>query len=376
VKKEDAKGSRESDLWLGRTALARGMVTGHNLTEALLVQSGGGMRKPLDKILIERNLLTRDQIRSLRSALESRPTERHAATVATTGAEARLGTIITKVLCDSLMHVGRWRTTYVGRLPRDPEPVALQLIEKDALRHGLWMDFLEVVRGCIGIQVRNLVEVIDVKPVEEHFAIVTRFSKGGITLSDLLGRVRRLKLSEALRITKEVAQGLAVLHAAGLTHRDVKPDNVLLGRDGSVQVMNAGIVFEPPGAQRFGDRGSIFGTPHYMAPEALKGMPPDPMTDIYALGVLGYELVTGTRPFEGATIDHLREQHLESQPIAPHSVIRALPKDVGELLVWMLAKESTERPNAPKLVSTLERLSKTIQRSGHTQKFQAFDPNG
>ncbi|RMG11056.1 MAG: serine/threonine protein kinase [Planctomycetota bacterium] len=365
----------EADLWLGRRALDRGLITSRNLTEALLAYAGGGMRKPLEAVLQERGLLSREQVRTLRRELAAGPTLRQDAVGDRVVAEARLGSIVNRVLCDAVLDVGRWITTYRGRLPRDPEPVQLQLISKQALRHGLWMDFLEVVRGCVGIDSPQLVDVLDVKPLEEVFAVVTRFQKGGITLRSLLRRVRRLKLSEALRITGELAQGLSVLHGAGLCHRDVKPENVLLGRTGGVQLMNAGVVFEPEGAERYGPRGSIFGTPHYMAPEALQGAPPDPKSDVYSLGVLAYELVSGVRPFEGDGLDSLREQHLENAPVPPHSVQRALPQEVGELVLWMLAKEPHDRPDPATFLEALSRVAKGIARSGHTQKFQALDPD-
>jgi serine/threonine protein kinase len=369
------QGSRKSDLWMGRTALSRNMITGPQLTEALLVQSQGGMKRALERIMIERKFMTHDQIRQLTSRMESTPTLKQPQATSDAEAKKHVGKIVNRVLCDSVIDVGEFVITYLGRLPRDPDPVALRLVSKRALRAGLWMDFLETVRGCIGVQANNLVEVIDVGRIDEAFVIVTRHQKGGMTLESLLGRVRRLKLSEALRICKEIAKGLAALHAASLVHRDVNPSNVLLGRTGEVQLMNAGVVFEPQGAEKFAAKLSVFGTPHYISPEALKGYPPDPMTDIYALGVLAYDLVTGVKPFEGETLEELRKQHLEDEVIPPHTIMKALPKDVGELLAWMLHKTPTERPTAPKLVSTLERLEKSIKRTGMTQKFQAFDPN-
>lgn len=368
------RASRKSDLWLGRTALARGMLTGAQLTEALLLQSQGGMKRPLERLMIERKFLTHGQIRQLTSRMESTPTLKQPIAVNEDDAKKVIGQIVNKVLVDSVLEVDRWVVTYVGRLPRDPEPVCLQLISKKAMGAGLWMDFLETVRGCIGVQVKNLVEVLDVGRTEHAFAVVIRYQKGGITLSSLTSRVRRLKMSEALRIPKEIAKGLAALHAANLVHRDVRPDNILLGRTGEVQLMNAGVVFEPEGASEFGMARSVYGTPHYIAPEALKGSPPDPKTDIYALGVLAYELITGVKPFEGETLSELGKQHLTEEVVAPHSVMKSLPEDVGELLVWMLHKDPKERPTAQKLVSTLERVEKGIKRTGLTQKFQAFDP--
>lgn len=364
------------DLQIGRAALALGLIDGPTLTRALLTQSATGMKKTLDAILVERGFLQPGQIELIKQGVEHFPAEEKEREPSE-AAKARCGQVVAlSVLCDSVLDEGRFKTIYLGRLPRDPEPVALTLISKEALRHGLWMDFLETVRACKNIRHPNVVDVIDVGMVPDAFAYVTRYSRGGILLRDLLQRVQRLKLSEALRIAKEMAQGLAALHEAGLAHRDLRPINVLLGRGGEVQIQNAGIVFEPKGAQDFSDRGSVFGTPHYMAPEALRGEGPNPQSDIYSLGVIAYQLVTGVRPFEGQGLTDLRPQHLEQAPIAPKEVMSALPKEVSDFLVWLLRKKPGERPTAPKAVTTLQSLLGSIQRTGHTQKFQAFDPNG
>ncbi len=367
---------RNFDLALGRSALKVGLISGQQLTEALLVQSTSGFKHSLDKVLVDRGFLDAEQADQLRGGVEVTGIADRRDKPPSEEAKARVGKIIEKVLCDKLLSEEPFITTYVGRLPRDPLGAALHLVEKSAMRSGLWMDFLETVRACQNIDHPNVVAVLETGRTDEHFAILTRYNKSGIPLHQLLHRVRRLKLSEALRVTRELAQGLAAVHGAGLVHRDLKPENVLLGREGEVQLWRAGIVFEPAGASEFAEPRTVFGSPHTIAPEALKGEPANPLTDVYALGVIAYELVTGVRPFEGETVADLRPQHLEVEPLAPHTIMRALPKEVSELLVWLLSKKPGERPTAEKLVTTLQNLEKKIKRTGTTTRFQAFDPNG
>lgn len=358
------------DLALARAVLRQKTLDPRKVTEARLQQSKTGFRRPLSEFLTAAGLSV-EQLGQARAS--AKPSAIEAELEPTEAAKARVGQICVKVLLDGVIRHTDLITSYVGRLPRDPQPVALDLIDKSALRHGLWMDFLETVRACKGVRVRNLVEVIEVDRTPEAFGVVTRYHKGALTLRKLLDRIHRLKLSEALRILRELAQGLSALHAAGLVHRDVKPENVLLGQQGEVQLQNAGVVWEPEGAEAFGGPRMIFGTPHSISPEVCRGEQPGPLSDIYNLGVVGYELVTGVRPFEGATLAELRPQHLEHAPVAPHSILSALPKEVGELMMWMLSKKPSDRPTAPKLVGTLQELERSIKRTGATQKFQAFD---
>ncbi len=363
-----ALSARELELRLARRALKNKLVDSRALSEALLEQAARPAT-PLVDLLAKRGAdaaalealrpeldLTADE------DLEERPTKD----------DPRIGKIFLAVRCDVRIEQSRFVTSYIGRLPHDPEPAGLTLISTDAIRHGLWVDFLETVRATKGVTSPGLLPVLDAGRAEGAFAVVTRYKPGSLNLRSLLDRVRRLKLSEALRIAREVAQGLADLHAASLVHRDVKPQNVVLTREGKVQLRRAGIVFEPEGAQAFAARGSVFGSPHTIAPEALRGEPADPMNDVYGLGVTLYEMVAGARPFEGEGVEDLRPQHLEQPPLRPDKVLRDVPDSVSELLVWMLSKKPKDRPNAAKLVNIIQTVERNIHRTGTTEKFQAF----
>jgi serine/threonine protein kinase len=368
------KGTQEHDLWLGRKALAKGLITGPQLTEGLLLQSKTGLRKSLDQVLADQGWVAAEALAVLREELVGQPTQKRLVMHVDNDAESRVGKIFLRVLCDSLLDQQPFLTSYVGRLPRDSQPVCLHLITKVALRHGLWLDFLETVRSAQGLSDANLVEVLDVDTLDDHFAIVTRHSKGALSLASLIERVRRLKLSEAMRISRELAQALAALHAAGICHRDVRPERVILSPDGGVRLTLPGVTFSPEGAESFGVKSMIFGSPHFIAPECLKGWAQEAKSDVYALGVIAYELVTGVRPFEGEGLKDLGPQHLDSPVIPPHKIITALPQPVGELLAWMLAKSTAKRPSAAQAVDAFREAEGGVQRSGLTQKFQAFNP--
>lgn len=365
-----SKGTYEHDLWLGRKALAEGLVSSQQLTEALLIQSKTGLRKTLDTVLVNKGWVSAEALEDLKGELVATQTQKHEVPAEDPNAEARLGEIICRVMCDKIIANEPHLTTYLGRLPRDPEPAALHLIPKDSLRQGLWMDFLETVRACQSVESPNLTAVLEVDRYEENFAIVTRHAKRAITLSGLIKRVRRLKLSEALRILGELAKGLTDLHAANLVHRDLKPGRVILSPDGGVRITLAGVTSRPPDAPT-----GVFGSGHWAAPEVCKGRLGDARSDVYALGAIGYELVTGVRPFEGESFGALADQHRNVEVTPPHSVMSALPADVGDLLTWMLSKSPKDRPGAEQVVRSVAEVGSKVQRTGLTQKFQAFNPD-
>jgi serine/threonine protein kinase len=365
-----SKGTYEHDLWLGRKALSEGLITSSQLTEALLIQSKTGLRKTLDTVLVNKGWVTAEALEDLKSELVATQTQKHEVASHDPDAEKRLGEIICRVMCDKVLGVERHMTSYLGRLPRDPEPAALHLIPKAALREGLWMDFLETVRACQSVESPNLTAVLEVDRYQESFVVVTRHAKRAIYLDGLIKRVRRLKLSEALRILGELAKGLTDLHKANLVHRDLKPGRVVLSPDGGVRITLAGVTSRPPDAPA-----GVYGSGHWAAPEVCKGRLGDVRSDVYSLGVIGYELVTGVRPFEGESFGSLADQHRNTDVTPPHRVMSALPADVGDLLTWMLSKSPKDRPEAEQVVRTVTEVSSKVQRTGMTQKFQAFNPD-
>lgn len=171
----------------------------------------------------------------------------------------------------------------------------------------------------------------------------------GETLSTEVDRRRRsgefVPIRRALRIIAECCRGLSAVHAAGIIHRDVKPTNVMLSRDGRVVLIDFGLVRMPDGT---GPGGAPVGTPRYMAPElARTGSLPPPeemhLADIYSLGCTAYELLTGRPPFPGEGAREVIDRHLREPPEAP-SVHRAdLPGTVDRLILRALAKRPRER---------------------------------
>lgn len=355
---------RDKELLLGRLALRRRAVKAPRLVEALLVQSAGGMRRPIGEILTERGDLMPDKVKEL-LALQAtaRKLEEDEEAPAGEGPnpDPRIGMVIKGVRVDSRLE---WRplwATFAGRRAHDPEPVTLKLVDIAALRNGLWMDFLEAVRACVKVKSPNVVEVLDVLRAESAFAIIARYTEG-FTLQALLDKVRRIRLGEALRIAKEAAKGLRDLHKAGITHRAFRPHVVWLSKKGGVLVQDAGLAFEPPGVHKIAERGVIFGSPYHMAPEVAKGELGDARADTYALGCVLYEMITGVRPFEGIGVADLIPQQISDPPLPPTKYFSDIPAPVTDLVLALLAKNKGERPGDDAVVSELEKLEAAAPR--------------
>jgi serine/threonine-protein kinase len=174
----------------------------------------------------------------------------------------------------------------------------------------------------------------------------------GHTVGEVLRCSGPLDPDRAESIIRQAATGLAAAHRQGVVHRDIKPDNLLLTCDGSVKVADFGIVrFLDDAATMLTTEGQLVGTSHFMSPERAQGKPAEPPSDVYALGCVFYQLVTGHPPFMGENPATVMFQHVQSEPAPPSEIRRDLPREVDELVLWMLAKDPARRPTAAELAA-------------------------
>ncbi len=182
----------------------------------------------------------------------------------------------------------------------------------------------------------------------------------GEPLSRRVGGGKRIALGEALRITGEVARGLIAAHTAGVVHHDLKPDNIMLGADDErVVITDFGIARLAEGATAGNATrtiGSAIGTPAYMAPEQVEGRELDGRADIYALGIVLYEMLTGELPFVGDTVYALAAARLAGTFVDPRTKVSDLPESVVLLLRDALARKREERPDAQVFFRRIQEL--------------------
>ncbi|MGW7383885.1 serine/threonine-protein kinase [Streptomyces sp. NPDC054794] len=166
--------------------------------------------------------------------------------------------------------------------------------------------------------------------------------------------------AEAAAITAQAAAGLSAAHQQGVVHRDVKPANVMLATDRTVKITDFGIArFTEEAASGLTATGKIIGTADYLAPERALGRPAQPASDVYSLGCVLYELLTGRPPFSEATSLAVVQQHVSATPAPPYRLRPGIPRSVSDYVLHMLAKDPAHRPTAEQAADWLATQSGT-----------------
>ena len=180
----------------------------------------------------------------------------------------------------------------------------------------------------------------------------------GRTLSEELATVGVMEPAQAASVVAQAAAGLQAAHDHGIIHRDLKPSNLLVAMDGTVKVADFGIarlVTHPSLTDTA--PGEVAGTPHYLAPERAMGEQGGAFTDVYALGCVGYHLVTGRPPFSGEVPAAIAYQHLDAAPVPPHELQPDAGGELEEFLLRMMAKRPEDRPTMGQVAETMAAIS-------------------
>lgn len=202
----------------------------------------------------------------------------------------------------------------------------------------------------------NVVNIFDVGEDEGVHFIVMEYVEG----ENLKERIRRgrLAVSEAVAIAREIAKALEAAHRQGLVHRDIKPHNILLTRDGTVKVTDFGIARAASAATSLTATGTVIGSVHYFSPEQARGDAVDSASDLYSLGVVLYEMVTGELPFTGESPVAIALKHLQESTRPVRELNPEVPRELERIIRKATAKSKADRyQSAQELLADLRRLS-------------------
>ncbi len=206
----------------------------------------------------------------------------------------------------------------------------------------------------------NIVQIFD-WGIEDEPYFVMEYIEGN-TLTSIIAKNRTISLSDILFIGAQVANGLHAAHQKGLVHRDIKPGNIMITPDGKVKVTDFGIVSLQNEESDITKTGSILGTASYISPEQAQGKAVSIESDLYSLGTVLYELITGKAPFTGDTPISTATKHLTEKPEKPSNYRRDLPKGVESAIIKLLEKATYDRfKSAEDLRATLLQQRKTLQ---------------
>ena len=216
--------------------------------------------------------------------------------------------------------------------------------------------FVREAQATARLEHPNVVQVLNVgKKGTCHFIVMQCVE--GSSVGARLKAEGRIEPREACRIVCESALGLHAAHQVGIIHRDIKPDNLLLSREGQVKVTDFGLAKIQQGAESLSQTGMVLGTPNYMSPEQASGKPLDVRSDIYSLGATFYHLVTGQPPFAGETPLSVLLKHIQEDPRDPCEIALDVPPVVRDVIARMMAKDREARyPGMESVARDLEML--------------------
>ena len=248
-----------------------------------------------------------------------------------------------------------------ARRESDGATVALKLLKEDLARDRIYRRRLaHEVRVASTIRHRNLVPVLDTGDEHGRPYLVSRYVDGP-SLAERIRAAAPMPVSEVVRSAADVAAGLTALHRNGLVHRDVKPANVLVDRNGSSLLTDFGLA-KGPALTALTRSGQIVGTPQYLAPELVNGTSEaTPASDVYSLGCLVFACLTGAPPFTGGFLEVAFAQ-LEEQPRDPCADRDDSPAGFGGIVLAALEKEPAERPRTPTAYTHMLRLAAGLAR--------------
>ena len=214
----------------------------------------------------------------------------------------------------------------------------------------------------------NLVNVFDQGTDNQAIFLVMEYVPG-INLRDALNDFGSLSPKRALEILEPLTAGLAAAHAAGILHRDLKPENVFLSDTGTVKLGDFGLARE---ISSHTQTGSLVGTAAYLSPELVLRGQADARSDVYSLGVMAFEMLTGKQPYDGDQAVQIAYQHANSNIPAPSSLNPEVPELLDEIVLWATARNPSDRPaSATELLPVITRAKSDIKR-GLTTTFEDF----
>jgi serine/threonine-protein kinase len=218
--------------------------------------------------------------------------------------------------------------------------------------------FKREIRLARKITHRNVLRTYDYGEADGIYFISMEFVRG-YTLSEMLEQAPKRQMAPRLGVgvARQISRGLEAAHEQGIIHRDIKPQNVLIDAKGDVKLMDFGIARTAEASEGMTQAGLIIGTPHYMSPEQVQGKPLAAASDVYAMGVLLYEMLIGRRPFESSSLTGVLAAHITEVPKAPIETRREIGPQLNTIILRCLAKDPAARyADAGELLADLDRV--------------------
>jgi serine/threonine-protein kinase len=373
------------DSLLGRVVIEKGLATPEEVNEVIERQrqrsdTDDPSQSSLADLLIADGIVTRRQIDRLRPEVEEQRAKRQ---IPGYQLLERLGS-------------GAMATVYKARQLSLDRMVAIKVLPRKSTQKPEFVErFWAEGKAAAKLNHPNIVGALDVgKTGDTHF-FVMEYVEGRTVFDDITERGRYSE-EEALEIAIQIAQALEHAHKAGFIHRDVKPKNIMITKDGVAKLADMGLaraVSDYEAAEA--EAGKAFGTPYYISPEQIRGeVNVDFRADIYSLGVTLYHMVTGQVPFDGPNPSAVMHKHLKEELVPPDHIVPELSTGLAEIIEVCMAKDRRQRyANTTDLLEDLEAVAKgepplqarrmfdlaslsTLDRQGDTAALVEYRPEG
>jgi serine/threonine protein kinase len=321
-----------ADTLFGRMAIEQKLCTEEEVQQCEDEQKKRAAAQPttLEQLLLEKHYVTRTQAERLKGIIrDSRDSSNQIPGYKVLG---KLGS-------------GAMAVVYKAKQLSLDRTVAIKVLPKKFVQKSDYVErFYKEGRLAARLNHNNIVQAIDVGEVGGLYYFVMEYVEGK-TLYDDLSKGKVFSEKDALDIIIQVAKALAHAHSQGLIHRDVKPKNIMINKDGAVKLADMGLAREASDIKAAKhEQGKTFGTPYYIAPEQIRGdIDIDGRADIYSLGGTLYHMVTGRVPYEATSPSEVMKKHLHEPLIPPDHINTALSAGISEVIEVMMAKNRNDR---------------------------------
>ena len=338
------KKKKNSGLLLGRLALEKHYITLDQLIEALEAQKSlkkQGKIKSLDEVLCQLGFLSESQVAQLKEKLKD-PKNR------------TLG----KYVILRELGAGAMGVVFLAKDKFTKRAVALKILPPSLAKNQRFIErFRREATATFNLEHKNLVQSFGLHTSGAFYYFAMEYIDGW-TLREVLHQKKILDEKDALEIVREITKALVYADRRNLVHRDIKPDNIMITKDGTIKLCDLGLAKFLESDASITQTGRAVGTPHYLSPEQARGEANiDIRSDIYALGVNLYLMVTGRLPFNGPTAPVILKKHILDKPTPPREINPEISEEVERLILKMLEKKPENRFQKPtELLREIDRI--------------------